>query len=243
MGFVEKIKLLLNAKNIAFLLKNPRSINILGLVRDFPRWSASLEPGRNPLAEKMPWIALSAVTFLERTINKDMLVYEYGSGGSTLFFASRVKEIVSIEHDQAWHSEVMKQINNYNLTNCRVRLIEPRPGNPLENQNIANPDDYASDDERYRGMSFKEYASSIDLYPDNYFDVVLIDGRARPSCYKHARSKVKIGGYLVLDNAERLYYGYIHDSLKNDSWIKREFYGMVPYNYYFSETCVWRRLK
>jgi hypothetical protein len=243
MGFFKKIKSLFNASNIAALIKNPRSINLLGLIRDFPKWSSSLDPGRTPLTDRMPWIALSAITFLEGILNKNMVVFEYGSGGSTLFFASRVKEVVSIEHDQAWYREVIEQINNNNLANCRVRLIEPSPSSPSASQNIADPDDYASDDERYRGMSFKDYASSIDLYPENYFDIVIIDGRARPSCYKHARSKVKIGGYLVLDNAERLYYSFIHDSLNNESWIKREFYGMVPYNYYFSETCLWRRLK
>lgn len=46
----------------------------------------------------------------------------------------------------------------------------------------------------------------IKKFPDNYFDIVLVDGRSRPSCLFHSLNKVKKGGLLVLDNAEREYY-------------------------------------
>jgi hypothetical protein len=234
-----KIKALLMA-NLVSLVKN-RRINIRHLVKDFPKWSLSLDSGRNPLTDKMPWIALSAITFLEHILNKDMVVYEYGSGGSTLFFASRVKEVVSVEHDKAWHSEVLKQINNNNLTNCRVRLIEPILLPLSHEPNIADPNDYASEDERYRGMSFLKYASSIDDFPDEHFDVILIDGRARPSCFKHSEQKLKRGGFLILDNAERPYYHFIHDTLKERCWRKYDYYGLFPYQSHFSETCIWQK--
>jgi predicted O-methyltransferase YrrM len=44
--------------------------------------------------------------------------------------------------------------------------------------------------------------TQIDAFPDGAFDVVLVDGQARPSCLKHAYTKVKPGGMLILDNAD-----------------------------------------
>lgn len=227
--------------NIDSIARNHRFVNIYGLARNLPTWWSSLDPGRNTLTDKKPWIALSSITFLERILEKNMLVYEYGSGGSTLFFASHVKEVVSTEHDQAWYRDVIKQINENNLSNCRVRLIEPTPMLHSDNTNIADPDDYVSDDDKYRGMSFINYASSIDEFPDEYFDVILIDGRARPSCFKHSEKKLKKGGYLILDNAERSYYHFIHDTLKEKRWRKYDHYGLFPYQSHFSETCIWQK--
>jgi hypothetical protein len=241
MFFYTKIKSLIIA-NIATIARDRRFVNIYNFIRNFPTWWSSLDPGRNPLADKVPWIALSAIKFLDHILNKNMLVYEYGSGGSTLFFASRVKEVISTEHDQMWYRNVIKQINENHLSNCRVRLIEPTPINHFNNTEISNPNDYVSDDERYVGMSFINYASSIDEYPDEYFDIILIDGRARPSCFKHSERKLRKGGYLILDNAERPYYHFVHDVLKEKCWRKYDYYGLFPYQSHFSETCIWQKM-
>ena len=67
-----------------------------------------------------------------------------------------------------------------------------------------------------QGLTFSKYVHSINDYPDNYFDLVLVDGRARPPCIKQACSKVKPGKYIkqacskvkpgkyiLLDNSDR----------------------------------------
>ena len=72
------------------------------LARYFGVWRRSLGGEANPVADERPWITFPAIEFLERTLTRDMRVFEYGAGGSTLFFATRVKEVVSIEHEGAW---------------------------------------------------------------------------------------------------------------------------------------------
>ena len=105
----------------------------------------------------------------------------------------------------------------------------------------ADPDSYVSGDPAYAGMSFHHYASSIDRYPDGSFDAILIDGRSRPSCFKHAKSKLKSGGFLILDNSETDYYHFIHGNLDGEDWKKEEYRGLFPYQRHFSETCVWQK--
>ncbi|MGD0612699.1 MAG: hypothetical protein ABSB41_14420 [Anaerolineales bacterium] len=55
---------------------------------------------------------------------------------------------------------------------------------------ISNPDDYVSGSPDYQGYTFKKYVAQIDEFKPDYFDIVLVDGRARPSCIKHAVGKV-----------------------------------------------------
>lgn len=134
-----------------------------------------------------------------------MVVFEYGSGGSSLFFASRVNHLYSVEHDAAWFAAVQKKIQEKNIKNLSYTLMRPEPVSPILND-CGNPDLYRSCMKEYKGFSFETYVKSIDQYPDQFFDMVIVDGRARPSCIQHAVRKIKKNGVLLLDNANRSYY-------------------------------------
>jgi hypothetical protein len=171
-----------------------------------------------------------------------MRVFEYGAGGSTLFWAKRVREVVSIEHDRMWGERVQATLSHQGLRNCHVRLIEPVEEPDASRGSPADPADYVSADTNFRGFSFRNYARSIDDYPDGAFDLIIVDGRARPSCGTHALPKVKTGGFLLLDNAERDYYAAIHQKLESLGWQRHSFFGPGPYNLYFWLTTVWRNV-
>ena len=53
---------------------------------------------------------------------------------------------------------------------------------------------------------YDNYAKAILDFPINSFDLVFVDGRNRAECTKHAVSRVKPGGYLVLDDSQREQY-------------------------------------
>jgi hypothetical protein len=210
------------------------------LVTDFASWQRSLRGAASPLADEQPWITFGARHFLERVLTGEMAVFEYGAGGSSLFLARRVRTGFSVEHDAAWSALVTRELAARRLTGWQVQLIEPgpsdgRPGDP------GRCEDYTSGDLRFSGRRFREYAASIDRFADGHFDLVLLDGRARPSCFRHAVSKVKRGGYLLLDNAERPYYQVIHDGLPATGWQRHDFPGPGPYNLRFWRTCIWQR--
>ncbi len=52
----------------------------------------------------VPWLTYAFVDFIEERLNKSMVMFEYGSGNSTLWFAERVGEIFSVEYDKKWHN-------------------------------------------------------------------------------------------------------------------------------------------
>ena len=49
---------------------------------------------RSPLELGVPWFAQTAIEFLEHHVTRKMHVFEYGAGGSTLFFARRAAAVI-----------------------------------------------------------------------------------------------------------------------------------------------------
>jgi hypothetical protein len=195
----------------------------------FIRWYKSLSSKKNTLDIEQPWIVLFSIPFLKKNVTKKSIVFEYGSGGSTVFFAERADKVISVEHDSSWYEKLSSNIQT--KKNIELVLITPSLQNP-EVRDPSSGDSYISSADAYNGYSFFKYASYIDKYPDNHFDVILIDGRARPSCLKHAVPKIKKGGYIILDDADREYY------LSNTSHFIKEFskidfpgpvYGLEPF--------------
>lgn len=175
-------------------------------VRYYLRWSKALRPGRDTLSERTAWLTFPAVDRLHQLVKPDYRVFEYGGGGSTLFWLDRVAEVVTVEHDPQWYAVLQERMQQEGGTRW-TGIHEPaRPGNLVPVPDPAVPEHHASADPASQGMNYRDYVHSVDRYPDGYFDVLLIDGRARTSCLAYATSKLKQGGILVLDNAERTYY-------------------------------------
>ena len=178
------------------------------LFRYYGRWKASLLADASPMGMRIPWLTFPAIGRLKRSVRKGARVFEYGGGGSTLFFLDRGSTVVTAEHDPDWFALLQEHIGGEDLAGRWTGLLLPPA--PAAKSGVAgqpaDPDAYVSNDPKYEGLWFKDYAAAIDAYPDGHFDVVLVDGRSRPSCVKHAVAKVKEGGLLVLDNTERGYY-------------------------------------
>lgn len=51
---------------------------------------------------ELPWMNFSVVAFLQDRLTKELELFEFGSGHSTLFFARLVKNVTSVECDEAW---------------------------------------------------------------------------------------------------------------------------------------------
>lgn len=57
----------------------------------------------------LPWVTYSFIDFIKTRLTKDLSIFEYGSGNSTLFYARYVKKVVSVEHDEAWYQKIVKE--------------------------------------------------------------------------------------------------------------------------------------
>lgn len=58
----------------------------------------------------VPWMNYSFVAFLEQHLLGHHKLFEYGSGFSTSFYANRVKQVVSVEHDGVWFEKIRKDL-------------------------------------------------------------------------------------------------------------------------------------
>jgi hypothetical protein len=101
------------AKKISVLLRERRaSRSLVNLrFRGFLQrrgWFKSVELQRpvdlegNPL----PWVSYAFILFIQPRLTKFMDVFEFGSGSSTLFYASQVQSVMSVEHDEGWFQRV-----------------------------------------------------------------------------------------------------------------------------------------
>lgn len=76
-------------------------------------WMKCWKTGGRPLTpdgEPLPWMNYTVIEQFEKRLTKDLIVFEYGSGFSTLFFAARVKSVDSIEYDPEWFEILKKKI-------------------------------------------------------------------------------------------------------------------------------------
>ena len=209
----------------------------------FTRWHRSLAAGASSMNDQQPWLTFQVVDFLRAHLEPNHRVFEYGGGGSTLFFTARASEVHTVEHDKAWFS-VLEQAVAGRAGQWRGRWIPSESGSLVDTPDIANPTHYSSDDPPEQGRQFMKYVSAIDEWPDSYFDWVIVDGRARPSCLMHSISKVRVGGFLILDNSDREYYlkHTLEVFLKSGFETQICTSGPSPYGKIFTRTTVWKRL-
>jgi hypothetical protein len=211
------------------------------LIAEYAEWRESLKHRRPPVADHGPWLTFGAIHFLESRLDRRARVFEYGSGGSTIFLASRARQVFSVEHDRNWSNEITQTVESLGLKNATVLLVEPSLDSCASPNEPGDPDAYVSSDSRFAGKTFRAYAAAIDEHADGEFQVILLDGRARPSCFKHALQKLAPGGIIMLDNAERVHYRYIHRTLDDLGWRRHDLTGAGPYNRNFWNTTAWDR--
>jgi predicted O-methyltransferase YrrM len=208
----------------------------------FRKWNQSLLPASSSVADEQPWITYDVIDLLDKKLSLASSVFEYGGGGSTLFFVKRAKEVVTVEHDKEWYAILADTIKKKNLTNWKGNFIELDNGDLHQTPEAANPDDYSSTDEKSIGYNYKNYASYIDQFNNNHFDVILVDGRSRASCIKHSIPKIKKGGWLVVDNSDRTYYfSYFEKTLSQEFTLVSNKKGACPYLREFTKTAVWQK--
>lgn len=208
------------------------------------RWAASMKPGSSSVADESPWLTFPAIDFLDEHIRPGDKVFEYGGGGSTLFFCKKGAEVVTVEDNEEWFSILTRTVQGKKYSGTweghfipaeSVRTSAPR--------DHANPDDFKSASKGCENMSFERYACAIHRFPEAYFDVVLVDGRARPSCIKQALPHLKKGGLLVIDNTERSYYlTAFSDRMYSQFKQELHLFAPSPYAPDFTRTTILRKL-
>lgn len=126
-----------------------------------------------------PWLTEDAVNLLENFVKEkpDANLLEFGSGGSTIWLSKLTKKLVSIEHNKQW------------FTNVKNYIEKEKSCNPVDLRWLPRP-----------------YNKICDEFPDEFFDLILVDGRDRVKCLEASIRILKPGGILMLDDAQRENY-------------------------------------
>ncbi len=228
---------------IRFTAQYAMKNNTLSHIKYFNRWYRDKKSGDSTLSRALPWMTYDAIDFLDKICTPETCVFEWGSGGSTLFFASRCKQVVTIEHDTEWSEFLKAKLEELRLHNVDFREIQAERIDDFTSRDAENSDDFISKEKKSTGLSYENYVKAIDAFPSEYFDIIVVDGRARNSCVKRAMPNVKKNGILIVDNSDRQYYISEFTELNDpQKWEKTEFQGPVFFQHAFSKTSFFRRI-
>ena len=156
---------------------------------NYARWSLNIKPHWSPgylwsrtkeyffrkNHPDYPWLTQDAIRILTSLLKPTDHILEFGSGRSTIWFAKRVGKITSVENHAAWFKVVEQMLKSLNWK-VDYSLV---------------PDD------EHQEAGYRELLSRI---PDESIDLCLVDGGPRALCAVESVSKVKRGGFVVIDN-------------------------------------------
>jgi hypothetical protein len=211
----------LSAKALALarsFVASPR--DILPYLRTLPYW------GRQPTDLELPWFSFAAIRVLQNSLNGTERVFEYGSGGSTFFFAHRSAQVLSVEDDPAWHGLVASKLARRGVTNAQVEL------HPMV------------DDERstFLASSFSQRIRAA------FWDVIVVDchcghnasqyGEIRPAALELAMTQLNPGGMIVLDDS----WMFPQLLTPRPGWHIKDYVGCGPARYGVTSTAIFRLL-
>ena len=69
----------------------------------------------------IPWNTYSFIDFISQRLKKNMSIFEYGSGYSTLYYQKKVNFVASVEHDMDWYNKISLMASN-NVKLCHQPL-------------------------------------------------------------------------------------------------------------------------
>ena len=163
----------------------------------------------------MPWIVPETVSWLEKNMREEWQVFEFGSGWSTIWYAKHCRHIVSVEDNAGWNQVVEGRVKDQGVKNCELRLA-----------------------------SLNDFISIISSFPNDYFDLIIIDSseeqkNLRIEALEASMSKVRPGGYILLDDSDRPQNTVLPHSL--DDWGVLRFVGIKPFPLMAIETSIFQR--
>ena len=185
-----------------------RALGAVGLLRLLDRWAALSRTGlwlrsllsiydlEDLLKYDVPWWTFEASDRVARFLatRPDARVFEWGSGASTAWLSRRAGSVTSVEHDAGWAAMVRPVLSD----NAVVQVVVPLAANGHSGQELSRKPGF-------EGLDFADYVAALDD-TEGWFDLVVVDGRARNACFHRALSRLAPGGVLVFDNVDRQRY-------------------------------------
>jgi hypothetical protein len=154
------------------------------------RWAANRASGAKPVELALPWFSWSAIEQLDRLPLEGLRVFEFGGGGSTLYFLKRGCIVRTAENSRDWAALVLNQAQSRGWADRLDLRIVDMPEHPsAEHRELVD-----------------SYVSQIE--DEKPWHVVVVDGvdgtpSTRMLCLERARTRVAPDGLIVLDDSWR----------------------------------------
>lgn len=188
-------------------------------------WINSFNSGlcQDKFGDFLPWMCYPLIEFLQKNLEKNQIIFEFGLGTSTFFFAQRTKKVFALETRKDWF-EMMKKIivkNNYN--NIEILLLK----NGLENENYEiMPQKILTNN--YHEIVDEAFSLNNEKLIFEKFDLILIDSLKREKSTKNSVDAIKKNGKILLDDSERKRYKKIYEFMSQLNYENQEFLGIAP---------------
>lgn len=158
------------------------------------------------------WYTYPSIEFLARRGYEGKTILEFGGGQSTLWWAARAKQVVTLDGKPDWHAH-LKTIVPANVSLHLVSMETPAV-------NVA---------------AVEEVLRSL---PYAFYDVIIIDGLLRGDLIPTALRRMSQDGMIVCDNAESYPF---YDGFKQSGLLRADFYGYAPGVILPACTCIYFR--
>jgi Methyltransferase domain len=143
---------------------------------------AALDRLRSLIWSGEPWMSRKVIRFCERELHREMTGLEWGSGRSTVWFASRLAQLTSVEGDPDWYARIRAQLP----PSVDYRLCPPEhPLDQLHHPTYEPP---------------PAFVAVADEFPEESLDFVVVDGPYREACIQRVLPRLRSGGLLLVDN-------------------------------------------
>lgn len=150
------------------------------IVVNAPRPSLEYFYGQKAATDMIPWMLPKAFSYLKLLARSYWKIYEWGSGGSTIWFSENCDSVVSLETNSLWLKNVSVELRNRDLhKKCMMTYITDR----------------------------RSYYTDILNEPQNgTFNMIYIDSTygSKAICIRNAIKKLKYFGILMVNNAHVL---------------------------------------
>lgn len=176
---------------------------------------------------EIPWYSYGAIDFIKKFVNDKHHIFEFGCGSSTLFYANRASQVVSLESNDIWLKIIKEKLyqQNFQATNFSEKNLEF--DNNFNSQNFyynshkvnLNFINNAINDCRYENFC-KNYSQK--------FDIIVIDSLKRHLCAINSFCCLSDNGIIILDDSQRPNYQKTINFLVEKNFKKLDFIGIAP---------------
>jgi predicted O-methyltransferase YrrM len=147
----------------------------------------------------LPWYTYGCIHFLQNLDFGGRRVLEFGGGQSTLWWAKRAAEVLSLEENPVWRERISKQLP----ANAKMEHIEAKTAE----------------------ICVRECTAALARHDKPSYDIIVIDGPWRADLAALSIASLSKDGAIICDNAEG--YGFF-EAFKDSGLNRVDFFGVQP---------------